>query len=153
MKLKTIFLIFTTALILFSCDKATENNHPKKQSAEIKSKSDNEKQNEIILGEDTPEINAYAKGIYKKDGKFYVELDFVEIKYKNVDERVIVNKNPKIRTYLIDHRTSIASKDCKELTPEELLKIRKKLLNDKNIIVIGTSKDGKMESVNFGCYG
>ncbi len=151
--MKRIFLIFTTGFILFSCGKTTENNHPKKQSAEIKTKSDNEKQNEIVLGEDIPEINSYCKNIYEKDGKFYVELDFVEIKYKNVDERVIVNKNPKIRTYLIDDNTWISSKDCKELTPEELLKIRKKLLNDKNIIVIGTSKNGRMKSINFGCYG
>jgi hypothetical protein len=149
MKLKTIFLIFATTIILFSCDKGTENNHPKKQSTEIKT----EKQNEIILGEDIPEINSYVKNIYEKDGRFYVELDLVEIKYKNADERLIVNKNPKIRTYLIDDNTWISSKDCKELIPEELLKIKEKLLNDKNIIVIGTSKDGRMKSINFGCYG
>jgi len=151
--MKIIFLIFTTAIILFSCDKTTEKNYSQKQSAEIKTKSDNEKQNEIILGEDIPEINSYCKNIYEKGGKFYVELDLVEIKYRNVDERIIVNKNPKIRTYLIDDNTWISSKDCKELKPKELLKIRKKLLNDKNIIVIGASKDGRVESINFGCYG
>jgi hypothetical protein len=47
------------------------------------------------------EINCYVKDIYKKNGNIYVDLDFVEIQYKNVDERVIVNKNPKIRTYIV----------------------------------------------------
>ncbi|MPT32317.1 MAG: hypothetical protein E2600_11770 [Chryseobacterium sp.] len=153
MRYKTIFLIFTTALILFSCDKAAENNHPKKQSAEVKTKSDNEEQNEIILGEDIPEINAYVKNIYEKNGKFYVELDLVEIKYKNVDERMIVNKNPKVRTYVIDDHTLIYSNDCKELIVKQLLQARKKLLKNKSIIVVGTSKDGRMKNINFGCYG
>lgn len=68
--MKTIFLIFTTALILFSCDKAIEKNHIKKQSADTKTKSDNEEQNEIILGEDIPEINAMPIISLKKMGYF-----------------------------------------------------------------------------------
>lgn len=67
------------------------------------------------------EINAYAKNIYEKNGIIYVDLDFVEIKYKNIDERVIVNKNPKLRTYIIDLYTLIATKDCKELTALDIL--------------------------------
>lgn len=77
----------------------------------------------------------------------------MEIQYKNVDERVIVNKNPKIRTYIIELYTEIATKDCKELTALDMLKHKNILLKDKTAIVIGKSKDGKMLSINFGRYG
>ncbi|TWH98761.1 carboxypeptidase-like protein [Flavobacterium tiangeerense] len=107
----------------------------------------------IKLGENIDEINAIAKNIYKKNGNVYVEIDMVQIKFKNIDERVIVNDNSKIRTYLIDSNTLIYSNDCKRLSPSELLKNKDTLLNDKSIIMIGQSKDGKMIDINFGCYG
>ncbi|MET3529817.1 hypothetical protein ABID31_001093 [Chryseobacterium flavum] len=34
-----------------------------------------------------------------------------------------------------------------------MLKHKNILLKDKTAIVIGKSKDGKMLSINFGCYG
>lgn len=151
--MKTIFLIFATAIILFSCDKTAGKSRLEKTSAEIMTKSDNKQQNEIILGENIPEVNAYVKNIYEKDNKVYVELDLVEFRYKNTDERVIVNNNPKIRTYIIDDNTLIYSNDCKRPTLEELLQIKKKLLTDKSMIIVGTSEDGRMKSINFGCYG
>ncbi len=107
----------------------------------------------IPLGEDKEEINAYVKNIYEKDGIVYVDLDFVEIKYKNVDERVIVNRSSKIRTYIVDLDTFVMTKDCKEITSLDMLKYKNKILENRSYIVIGKSKEGKMLSLNFGCYG
>ena len=116
------------------------------------------KQTNIQLGENVSEINAYAKNIYQKNGKTYIDLDFVEIRYPtegewDVSDREIINNNPKIRTYIIDDSTSILSNVCKEMTASELYQARKSLLKDKTIIVIGKSENGKMLSINFGCYG
>lgn len=105
------------------------------------------------MGEDKDEIDAYVKDIYEKNGNIYIDLDFVEIKYKNVDDRVIVNKNPKIRTYIVDLYTQIATKDCKELISLDMITHRKELLKNKFALVIGKSKDCRMLSLNFGCYG
>lgn len=158
--MKNLITLLIFVFVIQSCEnktkKATENEpqqtvksdkiHPSKYDEPIENE-------EIILGEDMEEINAYAKNIYEKNGIIYVDLDFVEIKYKNIDERVIVNKNPKLRTYIIDLYTLIATKDCKELTALEILDYKDILLKDKSAIVIGESKDGKMLSINFGCYG
>ena len=116
------------------------------------------KQTNIQLGEDRSEINAYAKDIYKKNGKIYIDLDFVEIRYPtkgewDVSDREIINNNPQIRTYIIDENSGILSNICKELTASELFEIRESLLKNKSIIVIGNSKNGKILGINFGCYG
>lgn len=153
MNKKSIFLKFLIALILFSCEKFKETTSLKRPSVSIQNTVDNAMQNDIVLVEDLPEINSYCKNVYEKDGKYYIELDLIEIKYKNVDKRVIVNKNPKIRTYIIDDNTWISSKDCRELKLGELLEIKDKLVNYKDKVVIGTSKNGRMVSLNFGCYG
>lgn len=158
--MKNLITLLIFVFVIQSCEnktnKATENEpqqtvksdkiHPSKYDEPIENE-------EIILGEDMEEINAYAKNIYEKNGIIYVDLDFVEIKYKNIDERVIGNKNPKLRTYIIDLYTLIATKDCKELTALDILDYKDILLKDKSAIVIGESKDGKMLSINFGCYG
>lgn len=162
---KLITLLLATAFLFQSCQnkterKITENEQPQQSGTSDKihlSKFDgaaeNQDNEEVILGEDTEEINSYVKDIYEKNGIIYVDLDFVEIKYKNVDERVIVNKNPKIRTYIVDLYTEIATKDCKELNALDMFKNKDSLLKDKITVVIGESKDGKMLSINFGCYG
>lgn len=116
------------------------------------------KNDDIDLGEDLSKINAYAKRIYKRNGHIYIDLDLVEFRYPTEGEwdesdRTIVNNNPKIRTYIIDDKTSILSNICKELTSSELFQIRESVLRDKSIIVIGRSKNGKMLEINFGCYG
>ena len=82
----------------------------------------------------------------------------MEIRYPtegewDVSDREIINNNPKIRTYIIDDSTSILSNVCKEMTVSELYQARKILLKDKTIIVIGKSENGKMLSINLGCYG
>lgn len=107
----------------------------------------------IVLGEDKDEINALVKRIYEVNGEVFIDIDFVQIKFENVDERVVVNENPKIRTYKVDSKTLIYSKDCKTLNLKELIKSKNKILQDKTIILVGKAKEGRMESLNFGCYG
>lgn len=147
-----IFKILVIILFVFACNK--------KEKIEKKSIQDsiNENKNYIELGEDKSSINSYAKRIYKKDEKIYIELDFIEFHYpdkENIDEsdREIINNNKKIRTYIIDKNTNITSKDCKNLNALELFQFRESLLKDKSIIVIGISKNGILTEINFGCYG
>ncbi len=150
MKLFIILLILITS---FSCK--NENNIKQEQNVENPTtiNSNLSDENTTELGEDIDEINAIAKNIYEKNGTIYVDIDIVQIKYKNIDERVIINENTKIRTYQIDENTLIYSKDCKNLKPLDLLEIKDSLLNDKSIILVGNSEKGKMLSINFGCYG
>ncbi len=120
--------------------------------------SENQKDDAIFLGEDVAEIHAYAKKIYAINEIIYIDIDLVEIRYPTsgdyeVSDREIINDNPKIRTYIIDKETAILSNICKDLTAPKLLNIQKEVLRDKNIIVIGRSKNGKMLGINFGCYG
>ncbi|MCO7319849.1 hypothetical protein OKE80_11055, partial [Riemerella anatipestifer] len=70
-----------------------------------------------------------------------------------IDEKFIVNKNSKIRTYIIDAHTLVISNDCEKLAPLDILKYKEALLKDKTAVTIGESKNGRMISVNFGCYG
>ncbi|TDL99585.1 MAG: hypothetical protein C4K58_06755 [Flavobacteriaceae bacterium] len=162
-KINNLFLV--TVFLFQSCSNVKEKNtiendlpekseisnqiYPSKQNTQIENQNDDE----ITLGEDKEEINCYVKNIYNRNEIVYIELDFVEIKYENVDERVIINNNSKIRTYIVDSHTSIGTKDCKELNALDMLKYKDSLLKDKTTIVIGESKDGKMLSINFGCYG
>lgn len=150
MRLIIILLILITS---FSCK--NENNIKQEQNVENPTtiNSNLTDENTTELGEDIDEINAIAKNIYEKNGTIYVDIDIVQIKYKNIDERVIINENTKIRTYQIDENTLIYSKDCKNLKPLDLLEIKDSLLNDKSIILVGNSEKGKMLSINFGCYG
>ncbi|MDM1370075.1 hypothetical protein HX052_17580 [Myroides marinus] len=108
---------------------------------------------EMGLGENLDEFYAYVDNIYMKDNVVYVDIDLVEIQYKNIDERVIVNNNSRIRTYIVDNSSLIVSNNCKDLTPSELYDIRKILLDDKSILMVGQTLKGKMISINFGCYG
>lgn len=137
---KYIFYLLVFALV--SCNQSNKAITPKARKEEA-----------IVLGEDKKEINALVKGIYQKGEKVYIELDFVQIKYKNVDELVVVNVNPKIRTYLVDSNTLIYSKDCKVWKIKEVLQNKDLLVNDKNILLVGDSKKGVLISLNFGCYG
>ncbi|MDI1255248.1 MAG: hypothetical protein PSV16_04025 [Flavobacterium sp.] len=105
------------------------------------------------MGEDIEEINAYPKKIYKANQIIYIDIDLVKIEYKNIDEKVIVNKNHKIRTYIINENTLIYSGDCKTLTADEFFQNRQLILNSNANIAVGQSKNGKMISINFGCYG
>jgi len=140
---------------LFSC----QSKEVKDASANHKTKTDSSKSKssvsskQIVLGEDKDEINALVKGIYEVNGEVFIDIDLVQIKFENVDERVVVNENPKIRTYKVDSKTLIYSKDCKTLNLKELIKSKSKILQDKTIILVGKAKDGRMESLNFGCYG
>lgn len=105
------------------------------------------------LSEDIAEINCYVKKIYKKNNLIFVDIDLVDIKYNQDGDRIIINKNPKIRTYIINDKTIIYSHKCETLKPKELTEIEKSILNNKSIIVVGSSKNGCLESINFGCYG
>ncbi|MEO5911750.1 MAG: hypothetical protein ABIP95_12745 [Pelobium sp.] len=127
-------------------------------ASKISGQSESQKDDAIVLGEDLAEIHAYAKRIYTINGVIYIDIDVVEIRYPtsgdyDESDREIINKNPKIRTYIIDKETAILSNICKDLTASELLNIQKNVLKDKNIIIIGRSKNGKMLEINFGCYG
>ncbi len=108
--------------------------------------------NNSNLGEDMAEINCYVKRIYRKNNLTYVDIDVVEVILTPEGDRTIINKNPKIRTYLVDNNTIIYLHNCKSATPEELLNMDKNKLDDKSIIVVGSSKYGVLESLNFGCY-
>ncbi|MDR2270131.1 MAG: hypothetical protein LBF27_04415 [Sphingobacterium sp.] len=158
--------LFTLLIIVFtiqSCENTTQRTAKREASEEIENDiihpskyddpADSLNNEQIPLGEDQEEINAYIKNIYERNGIVYVDLDFVVVKYENVDERVIVNRNPKIRTYIVDLDTYIMTKDCKKITSLEMLKHKSTLLKDTSTLVIGQSKDGKMLSLNFGCYG
>ncbi|MCL9804890.1 hypothetical protein NAT51_05125 [Flavobacterium amniphilum] len=112
-----------------------------------------EQTDNIILGEDISEINAYVKNIYAKNGKTCVDIDLVQFKYRNTDERIVINKNPKIRTYILDKNSLIYTDDCKEAGPSDLIKIRDRILKNKSLLIVGQSKSGKMVSINFGCFG
>lgn len=110
------------------------------------------------LGEDIAAFNAYTKNIYKKNDKIYIDLDFVEIRYPqegewDVSDRKIVNKNTKIRTYIVDENTTILSDNCKKIIATELWEHRKAVLMRPEIIAIGSAKNGKIVEINFGCYG
>ncbi|MHA3044003.1 hypothetical protein JSO61_001510 [Riemerella anatipestifer] len=152
--------LILTIFILQSCDsKFQKTVETKKQKTLNSYHSSSPKSNEYIepkkisLGEDSEDINAYAKNIYEKNGIIYIDLDFVEIKYRNIDEKFIVNKSSKIRTYIIDAHTLVISNDCEKLVPLDILKYKESLLKDKTAVTIGESKNGRMISVNFGCYG
>ncbi|MCB0743805.1 MAG: hypothetical protein KDC67_07875 [Ignavibacteriae bacterium] len=105
-----------------------------------------------ILGEDLSEINCYVKNIYRKDNLTFVEIDIVRVEITPEGERTIINENSKIRTYVAGINTIIYGYDCKILDSEELARMDKSLLKNKSIIVVGSSKDGVLESLNFGCY-
>lgn len=147
---KFLYLSTFICIFLVSCkeENKTEHIEPFKEKSIIQKQSEN-----IVLGEDLEEINAFIKNIYSLNEKVYVEIDVVQIDYKNIDEPVIKNENLKVRTYLIDNNTLINTDDCKEINPSELIKIKNRLLNDKSIIIVGKSENGKMVSINFGCYG
>ncbi|MDY3338677.1 hypothetical protein PG279_05740 [Riemerella anatipestifer] len=152
--------LILTAFILQSCESKVQKTVEIEEQKSLKGYySPPSKSNEYIepekisLGEDFEDINAYAKNIYEKNGIIYIDLDFVEIKYRNIDEKFIVNKNPKIRTYIIDAHTLVISNDCEKLVPLDILKYKESLLKDKTAVTIGESKNGRMVSVNFGCYG
>lgn len=159
--MKKIITLITFVFILQSCENKTQKvteNKPLQQTVDKDGthpseyedvKIDNHSNDKTILGEDAQEINCYVKNIYEKNGIIYVDVDFIEIK----DENVVVNKNPKIRTYIIDSHTEITTKDCKQLNALDMLKNKDILLKDKITVVIGESKNGKMLSINFGCYG
>lgn len=163
--MKNFFPLLLFVFVIQSCEnktykKTTENEQPQQSvtsntihPSKFDDPAENQNNEKIILGEDTKEINSYIRDIYEKNEIIYIDLDFVEIKYKNVDERVIINKNHKIRTYIIDLYTKIATKNCKELNALDMLKHKDSLLKDKITVVIGEAKDGKMLSINFGCYG
>ncbi|OXA85700.1 hypothetical protein [Flavobacterium hercynium] len=168
MKKIIILTLYFFAFVLQSCDDKTKKQGQVEIQKTIETKngsvfennvqSKNKKNDNIVLGEDISEINAYAKRIYKINGVIYIDLDLVEIRYPTKGEwdagdREIVNNNPKIRTYVIDNNTSILSNVCKELKSSELFQIRESVLKDKNIIIIGRSENGKMQEINFGCYG
>lgn len=147
-------LIFTLILITsVSCKKGNGiiyNNIVEKETTESINIS---VANSIQLGENIDEINAYLKNIYSLNEKVYVDIDIVQIKYINVDEREVINENTKIRTYEIDAKTLIYSNDCKTLKRLDLIKLKDNLLNNKSLILVGESENGKMLSINFGCYG
>ncbi|MFC4162768.1 hypothetical protein ACFOWU_03825 [Epilithonimonas zeae] len=151
--MRIVFLIFIFIIILTGCNEKDSSTQQKNEDILPNKIAESNQENNVILGEDLPEINAYAKNIYKKNNVIYIEIDLIEIKYENVDDKIIVNNNPKIRTYIIDKSSLIYSNDCKELTVSELFKIKEKLLKDHSIIIVGTSEHGKMKSLNFGCYG
>ncbi len=131
--------------ILIACD-------AKKVDNSVSEKLPTKSISEVSLGEDKEEIHGLVKDLYEIDKNILIDIDFIDIKYKNVDEKIIVNNNPKIRTYKIDSLTIIYSKDCKNLKANELLQIKTKILQDTSVIVVGNSKGGKMIDINFGCY-
>lgn len=102
----------TILMILFSCNnkedkqdnRSSENNLTKTDSVKTKKSTSLDK---IVLGEDKEEINGLVKNIYKINGEVFIDIDFVQIKFENVDERVVVNENKKIRTYKVDQETLI----------------------------------------------
>lgn len=168
MKKSIVSILFLLALMLQSCENKEHRNEKADTqiTAETKdvlvseniSQSEKNKSEGIVLGEDSSDINAYLKNIYKKNGKLYIDLDFVNFRYPtegdyDVSDREIVNNNPKIRTYLIDDSTLIISNACKQIKSLELFENRNSILKNKRIITIGSSKNGKMQEINFGCYG
>ncbi|MCC9074253.1 hypothetical protein LNQ49_21920 [Flavobacterium sp. F-65] len=154
--MKKNILWFLVLILIFSCNGNKENNlnsektHIKTESEKIK--NDLKSSDKIVFGEDKKEINAFLKRIYKINDEVVIDIDFVQIKYENVDEKIIINKNSKIRTYKVDSNTLIYSKDCKTLNKDELFKNRDKIEHDKSTVLVGEAEDGKMKSLNFGCY-
>lgn len=163
-----LLIMISNGFSLQSCEKKAENIAQTQHQKAIKENTnsifksneypESNRNEDIILGEDISKINAYAKKIYKVNDVIYIDIDVVEFRYPTKGEwdesdREIVNKNPKIRTYIIDNKTSILSNNCKDLTSSELFQLQESILNDKSIIVIGISKNGKMQEINFGCYG
>jgi hypothetical protein len=153
--LRLILLFFATFLI--SCKQKKESTVIPEKKTESNIEFEKPIKKILIdrtnLGEDIAEINCYVKKIYRKDNLTFVDIDIVQVELTPEGERTIINQNSKIRTYIIDDNTIISSNKCEKLKPKQLIGIEKSFLNDKSIIVIGSSKDGIMESINFGCYG
>ena len=148
-------IIFLCITILIACKNKNSSNrdlHKSDTSTTHNKDSILSFENKINLGEDIKEIHAYAKDIYEVEGIIYIDIDLIDIQYKNIDERVVVNNNKKIRTYIIDNSTLIYSTDCNEIKSKQLLAKKESQLEDKSIIIVGKSKSGKMLSLNFGCY-
>jgi hypothetical protein len=106
----------------------------------------------IALGEDKSHIDAYATDMYASNDSLFVVLDFVEIKYHNVDEREIVNNQTRLRKYLVDSSTYILLKSCQQLSSKALLQEAPKILADRKQLVVGQAANGVLSSINFGCY-
>ena len=111
--MRIVFLIFIFIIILTGCNEKDNSTQQENEDILPNKIAESNQENNVILGEDLPEINAYAKNIYKKNNVIYIEIDLVEIKYKNVDVKIIVNNNPKIRTYIINENSLIYSYVCK----------------------------------------
>lgn len=142
--------------MIISCNSKSSSNGDVQNTSSSKTQtnfSNDSLKNKINIGEDIAQISAYAKDIYEFEGIVYIDIDLIEIHYKNVDERVVINKNKKIRTYKIDNTTLIYSTDCKKIDAKQLLAVKESQLKDKTIIIVGESKNGKMLGLNFGCYG
>jgi|GEM_PF-6032833 len=107
---------------------------------------------QIRLGEDIKEIQAYTKDIYEIKNTIYVDIDLVQVRFRNIDEKFIVNERSTIRTYIADQKTLIYANDCDEIDAHEMLRRKKTLLSDSSIVAVGQSKDGRLVSINFGCY-
>ncbi len=110
---------------------------------------------QIKTNEDLNEFNAFVKKIYKSDNNIYLDIDIVLVKYYPDGTLKIINNNPKIRTYIVDENSYILTNKCEKIKHTELIELREKLLKlkDNNIITIGETQNGKIITINFGCYG
>ncbi len=109
------------------------------------------KADSVETGEDKKEFSALVKNISQEDGVVII-LDFVEVIYSNSGERKVKNTNSKLRRYKADSSTLIYLKNCNEVRVSELHLFRNEILKDSTQVAIGSSKNGKLESINFGCY-
>lgn len=110
------------------------------------------KKDSIEVGEDKKEFSALVKNIYKTDDGIFIVLDFVEVVDHNTGEREVRNANPKLRKYMAVDSTLIYLKNCKEVKASDLLLFHTEILKDSIQIAVGSAKNGKLESINFGCY-
>ena len=138
--------------LLPSCESQSKTSTPAASVPITETKQTNEPPAPIAIGEDKSHFDAYATNIYASNDSLYVVLDFVAIKYKNVDERIIENNQTRLRKYRVDSTTLIVLKNCQQISSRELLKQAPEIIANRKQVVVGQASNGTLSSINFGCY-
>lgn len=95
--------------------------------------------------------SVFIKDIYAIKDEIYFELDFIVIKYDSSIN--ITNDNNRTRLYLLADNAIIS--DClksNKINSTNILEFKNELLKNRNYIVFFNSNNGRITSLNLGCY-
>ncbi|CAM3918522.1 hypothetical protein FLBR109950_08530 [Flavobacterium branchiophilum] len=110
---------------------------------------------ETLIEKETKENEpALIKDIFDKNGKTYISLDIVQIRYINQTDYKIFNQNSKIRTFEVLENVKIKDNNCRTIAETDyLIKNRERHISKKNDeICMFSSVDGIITEINFGCW-